>query len=294
MLGPNEFIRGTAFGPDGLLYAVVPSHTGIARVVSMDENGTILDSYYFTSFSGSNTSYGKMAFGNEGKFYVTSGVGLVEFTIGNTASGDLINSTGFFDVECLPNGNLLVAWAYGLRELDPTGNVLRTINISDPYGNAPGTSIGFTDLRGVAYDPVENSIFVTQLGHSGFNFRLIKLESDTGFLLDHEYFWYADEISLNAHGVLAVASRTQDPGFFNKNLNFLGPFQGGDGRYFVTTLEEVVVGDINCDGVIDLLDVDPFVELLTSGQFDEKADINGDGVVDLLDVNPFVALLTMS
>lgn len=51
-------------------------------------------------------------------------------------------------------------------------------------------------------------------------------------------------------------------------------------------------GDINGDGQINLLDVDPFVEVLLSGQFNPKADINLDGVVSLLDVNPFVDLLT--
>ena len=59
-----------------------------------------------------------------------------------------------------------------------------------------------------------------------------------------------------------------------------------------TGFSSVLVGDINCDGVIDLLDVGPFVELLTANQFDEKADINDDGVVDLLDVGPFVNLLS--
>ena len=55
----------------------------------------------------------------------------------------------------------------------------------------------------------------------------------------------------------------------------------------------VLVGDVNCDGFIDLLDVEPFVALLTAGgSTDPKADVNGDGVVDLLDVSPFVALLT--
>ena len=53
-----------------------------------------------------------------------------------------------------------------------------------------------------------------------------------------------------------------------------------------------LVGDVNCDGNIDLLDVAPFVDLVTSGTFSFKADINGDGNVDLLDVAPFVALLT--
>ena len=51
------------------------------------------------------------------------------------------------------------------------------------------------------------------------------------------------------------------------------------------------LGDVNCDGRIDLLDVDPFVEVMITGQFVDKADINLDGGVDLLDVNPFVGLL---
>lgn len=52
-----------------------------------------------------------------------------------------------------------------------------------------------------------------------------------------------------------------------------------------------LLGDVNCDGVVDLLDVQPFVDLITSGDFSVKADINQDGAVDLLDVAPFVELL---
>ena len=39
------------------------------------------------------------------------------------------------------------------------------------------------------------------------------------------------------------------------------------------------------------MNVQPFVDLLTSGGFQPEADINQDGVVSLLDVDPFVALL---
>jgi opacity protein-like surface antigen len=52
------------------------------------------------------------------------------------------------------------------------------------------------------------------------------------------------------------------------------------------------VGDVNQDGGVSLLDVDPFVTLLTAGTFQCEADINGDGSVTLLDVDPFVLLLT--
>ncbi len=53
-----------------------------------------------------------------------------------------------------------------------------------------------------------------------------------------------------------------------------------------------MLGDVNCDGVVDLLDVAPFVDLVINGGFSTKADINMDGVVSLLDVAPFVDILT--
>ena len=53
-----------------------------------------------------------------------------------------------------------------------------------------------------------------------------------------------------------------------------------------------MLGDVNCDGVIDLLDITPMVDLIVTGSFSIKADINQDGSVDLLDIEPFVELLT--
>ena len=54
----------------------------------------------------------------------------------------------------------------------------------------------------------------------------------------------------------------------------------------------ILIGDVNCDGAVDLLDVAPFVAILEAGGFDPKADIDQNGVVDLLDVAPFVDLLS--
>ncbi len=72
--------------------------------------------------------------------------------------------------------------------------------------------------------------------------------------------------------------------------------EGGATRYYVDMgmVEEAkmfLLGDVNCDGMVDLSDVNPFVSLVTSGQYLDKADINMDGSVDLLDVQPFVELL---
>ena len=61
--------------------------------------------------------------------------------------------------------------------------------------------------------------------------------------------------------------------------------------YVHKVTNDFLLGDINGDGAVNLLDVNPFVELIANGKFDKAADINGDGAVNLLDVDGFVALL---
>jgi hypothetical protein len=51
----------------------------------------------------------------------------------------------------------------------------------------------------------------------------------------------------------------------------------------------ILLGDLNLDGEINGLDVDPFVDVLLSGPYQIQADINLDAVVNGLDVDPFVA-----
>jgi hypothetical protein len=60
-------------------------------------------------------------------------------------------------------------------------------------------------------------------------------------------------------------------------------------------------GDMNCDGVVDFDDIDPFVQGLTSAAAYEadhphcpftNRDVNNDGVVNFDDIDPFVAALS--
>lgn len=73
----------------------------------------------------------------------------------------------------------------------------------------------------------------------------------------------------------------------------VGGVMGAEGNIVlnVAVADDVLLGDVNCDGVIDLLDIQPFVTAVTNNVFDEKADINGDGDDDLLDIAGFVQLL---
>ena len=86
-----------------------------------------------------------------------------------------------------------------------------------------------------------------------------------------------------------------DPIFGDETINanqldLPTPFTGQAIR--ITAGADVLKGDVNGDGNINLLDVAPFVDLVSSGVFQAEADVNCDGAVNLLDVSPFVALLS--
>ncbi len=64
---------------------------------------------------------------------------------------------------------------------------------------------------------------------------------------------------------------------------------------------QVVTGDVNCDGVVDFGDINPFVLLLSNPSLWQETysecrklngDINGDGTVNFGDINPFVNCLS--
>ena len=50
--------------------------------------------------------------------------------------------------------------------------------------------------------------------------------------------------------------------------------------------------DVNQDGMVDFLDIAPFIAVLSSGGFQAEADCNGDTMVDFADIAPFIAALS--
>ena len=65
-----------------------------------------------------------------------------------------------------------------------------------------------------------------------------------------------------------------------------------DGVARVTIAANVISGDINSDGTVDLTDVAPFIQSISNDLYSVAADINLDGQLNLLDVTRFVDLLS--
>ena len=49
-------------------------------------------------------------------------------------------------------------------------------------------------------------------------------------------------------------------------------------------MDQELVGDINADGVVNILDVVLLVNMVLSDEYNASADFNNDGVINVLDV----------
>ena len=53
-----------------------------------------------------------------------------------------------------------------------------------------------------------------------------------------------------------------------------------------------LLGDVNLDGVVNFLDIVPFINLLANTNvFQEEGDLNEDGVINFRDISPFIQVL---
>ena len=58
--------------------------------------------------------------------------------------------------------------------------------------------------------------------------------------------------------------------------------------------DPILLGDVDQNGVINFLDIVPFIEFITGGGFLAEADVDQNGVINFLDIVPFIAIITGS
>lgn len=224
----DDELRGIAFGPDGLLYAVMVHFADSGfQVLALDSSGTVHQTYRMNGiFVWGSGSSGKIAVDDQGNIYVGGGNALVHFTIGNPNSGMVLYPHDQVeDVEILPNGNLFVAWDYGVDEITSNGTFVRTVVFSN------GTD--FVNIWGIEYNPATNKLFITQLGTTGSKYSILRVDASTGEIETGAAFNYASDLFLTASGNLVVGSWTEPARVYNQNMIFVGPL-GTEQRFFVT------------------------------------------------------------
>ena len=78
----------------------------------------------------------------------------------------------------------------------------------------------------------------------------------------------------------------------------------GNGKLFFTVLSsigefalvemvfDVELGDVNQDGDVNFLDISPFINVLSTGEYQIEADVDQSGEVNFLDISPFIQVLS--
>jgi hypothetical protein len=97
-----------------------------------------------------------------------------------------------------------------------------------------------------------------------------------------------------ANAIANVLTTVNTPPNFSPVTRATSSVTGGVVQFTVSTGPKVCKGDMNCDGVVDFKDINPFVAILSGSTpcLAANADCNNDGVIDFKDINPFVALLS--
>ena len=111
---------------------------------------------------------------------------------------------------------------------------------------------------------------------------------DAGYSVESEAFLFGKvEFTAVGGGTVNLIAGPNDLGVAN-GYDLL------DVSFASVTIHSILPGDVNLDQEVNLLDVQPFVNLLLDGGYQAEADCNYDGEFDLLDVAPFIDKLVGS
>ena len=187
-----------------------------------------------------------------------------------------------FDLSLLPAGATVTAASLQYRTAQIITNTGATSPV-DFYGFAGDGTLDLSDQSASA-TIIAQEIFTTGV------------PNNTDVAIDISEISVLNDIlnDSNPNDYLTVRSETQNFVLFLVHSLEATSSDAAPPRLSVTFTGGVILGDVNGDCNVDLLDVAQFVAAVANGTFIAQADINEDGVVDLLDVQPFVALLAGS
>ena len=227
-------------------------------------------------------------FENEGTLKASNG-GTLNFVNALENSGRMEGDSTIDSGETIVNagtiapGNSIGELTIG-QDLDFTGDAAFEIELDATSGTA-GTNWDQLVVSGDLDLDQADSITVNliSLGASGAPGALASFDPDTSFSIE-----IVDATSISG---FSFATFSVDSSQFANS--FGGSFfVSNSGSSLMLNYTPISLGDLNGDGEINLLDVEPFVAALSGGGFVPEADINQDGVVNLLDIQPFITLLT--
>ena len=200
----------------------------------------------------------------------------IDVTAGEIQQVSLIDST--FNLEGGDVGSLNVRSGATVNQ---SGGTLGSIGLGEnSVFNLSGGTFGANAIGIWADAGSTMNLFVSEASIDGVALDLVAGET---FVVEQREFTLS--------GILADGSE-----FSFVNFPFAVGFPFAPGSTITVTIvaadPEITLGDVNQDGVVDFLDISPFIGLLSAGEFQAEADCNQDGEVNFLDISPFITILS--
>ena len=274
-----KMMRGVPTGDQEVYVSNSGTGAGSAgnNIMVFDQQGNLLRSFNRNGLVDPNCT----AFFPDGSFYVSNRLGSVDDN-GNT-DGILgrvdkfdendnflfsFNAPGMASVMAVardPNGpgdlddTIWVTsggGARGIYEFDQSGNLLRTILPTDlaTFGVSGAAMIP----QGIAFDDNGNMTVVSWTG------GVYQFDGDGNLLNSYD----------PDPSILATPGKSRSMAFEYQNT------------------QSVLLGDVDVNGVVNFLDISPFIAALSIGAYLAEADVNQDGAVNFLDISSFIAILS--
>ena len=157
-------------------------------------------------------------------------------------------------------------------------------NSSSPSLNASGDISFVAELRTGTGDVVDESNDAGLFTAVDGEFQLVVREGDL-FTVTLPDGSSTEDRTISS--IVFSQNGMNDAGMLVFILNFTDGTQG----IFTAVNSPVLLGDVNRDGVVDFLDISPFIAVLALNGFQAEADTNEDGEVNFLDIPPFIFFL---
>jgi len=188
-----------------------------------------------------------------------------------------------FGVESVTLDGLVVGTEYSVQVFtnDARGNRTNLFQTGFGDGSGSAVAVGFSDLNnspvGTMVDPdTGNDVPIPP----------VFPETDAGDSIIGTFTAASTSLTFNMFGSLT------DPPDFLAGGEGNGRAQiNGIQLRDVSNVVGVLKGDVNLDGGVTFLDINPFIQVLSSGGFQAEADCDCDGDVDFLDIQPFINIL---
>ena len=160
------------------------------------------------------------------------------------------------DESVIPEGAATDSRSFAPYVVDPAANLIHTCQFSEHFAS-PGSTPSRNDGKTVKLN----------------GWKLIRLDNGNESL-----FNLPNENRNLFDGSLTQVQQTNYDALTQKLNNILtGPF---------------LLGDVNLDEAVDFLDIAPFINVLSGGEYQAEADCDRNGVVNFLDISAFISELS--